>query len=202
MNGFEKNYGTVLRENLQPIFSFTQSISLIYSHTPILFGKILDKIIASESVETNGLIQAFHELNIAPKVYPNSSVKYDQIYTSPWAPDISLEERHKSLEQKMSQWPTDLELTTILDKDATAYKAKVDNIMVTIICQIFLFNTDSINLKDQSKVTVIQDKYLKMLHRYLKFKYDLEADKKLGNGLNIMSLARESSEIRRQRLPF
>ena len=192
---------SLLRENLQPIFSFTQSISLIHSHTPILFGKILDKIKASESEEANGLIQAYRELNITPKVYPNSSVKYDQIYTSPWAPDISLEERHKSLEQEMSQWPIDLELTK-LDRDSTACKAKVDNIMVTIISQIFLFNTDFINLKDQSKVALIQDKYLKMLHRYLKFKYDHEADERLGNGLKVMALARESSEIRKQRLPF
>ena len=201
---------SLLSENLQLIFSFTQSISLIHSHTPIFFRHILDKIMAAESVEANGLIQAFHELNITPKVYPNSSVKYNQIYTSPWAPDISLEERHRALNQKMSQWPLDSESTTSnenfsllpLDKESTAYEAKVDTIMVSIICQIFLFNTDFINLKDRFKVAAIQDKYLKMLHRYLKFKYDSEANKRLGNGLMIMSLARESSEIRRNRLPF
>ena len=82
---------------------------MIHSHTPILFGHILDKIMASESVEANDLIQGFRDLNISSKVYPNSSVKYNQIYTSPWAPDISLEDRHKSLNQKMSQWPIDIE---------------------------------------------------------------------------------------------
>ena len=197
---------SLLTENLQLIFSFTQSVSLLHSHTPIVFQHILDKIKA-ESVEANGLIQAFRELNITPSLYPNSSVKYNQVYTSPWAPDISLEERHMSLNQKMSQWPLDSETTSEASNEnfslipSSAYKVRVDTIMVTIICQIILFNTDFINLKDRAKVAAIQDKYLKMLHRYLKFKYDHEANKRLGNGLMIMSLARESSEIRRQRLP-
>jgi hypothetical protein len=54
------------------------------------------------------------------------------------------------------------------------------------------------NVDDVSR---LQDQYLIMLHRYLKYKYQWEANSKLAKGIMISSLAREAQEIRRQRLP-
>jgi hypothetical protein len=52
-----------------------------------------------------------------------------------------------------------------------------------------------------TEISRVQDQYLTMLHRYLKFKYQQEANSKLAKGIMISSLAREAQEIRSHRLP-
>ena len=58
-------------------------------------------------------------------------------------------------------------------------------------------------LKDAQSATRVQLQYLKLLHRYLKFKYEHSdfANSQLHGGVMIGSLAREREEIIRQRLP-
>ena len=100
-----------------------------------------------------------------------------------------------SFDFNSSQWPTDQ-----ADQDFDG-SVKIDALMVFYLCHILLFNTDFVHLKNPHRVSYIQDKYLKMLHRYLKLKYDQEASKRLGNGIMILAFAREANEIRQKRLP-
>ena len=113
-----------------------------------------------------------------------------QVFTSPWAPHITLEERDEELTKKISKWP--------LDKSGGG----PDGLMMCYLSNILLFSTDFLPLENPQRVALVQTQYLKMLHRYLKSKYDQDhANNRFGNGIMIASLARESHEIRRKRLP-
>ena len=132
----------------------------------------------------------FEELNIAPTV-PESSLAYQQVFSSPWAPNISLELRHEELTRKISKWP----LVDIETK-------KIDSLMMFCLSNVLLFSTDFLKLENPSRVNKVQMRYLNILHRYLKFKYDKDsANNRLGNGIMIASFARESQEIEQKRLP-
>ena len=79
---------------------------------------------------------------------------------------------------------------------------KVDPIMVVLLNHSLMFSTDFIELKNAQSVSRVQHQYLKLLHRYLKFKYGSNhANSRLHNGIMIGSFAREISEIRQHRLP-
>lgn len=133
------------------------------------------------------LKEVFQELNLTLEP-PKEYIHYEQVFSSPWAPHISLEQRHEELTQKMSKWPMDDQM-------------QVDPIMVFCLCHVMLFSTDFIQVKDPSRVGQVQFMYLNMLHRYLKFKYHSEANKRLSKGIMLASMARESYEICQKRLP-
>ena len=136
--------------------------------------------------EYNPLKRVLAELNI--KTWPQNNIEYKQVFTSPWAPHIDLEERDEELTQKISKWP--------LDND------NIDGLMMFYLSNILLFSTDFLPLENPQRVALVQTTYLKMLHRYLKSKYDQDhANNRFGSGIMIASLARESHEIRRKRLP-
>ena len=79
----------------------------------------------------------------------------------------------------------------------------MDRNMVVLLNHSLMFSTDFIKLKDVQSVSRVQLQYLKLLHRYLKFKYDINhAHSRLHNGIMIGSFAREIGEIRQHRLPF
>ena len=114
-----------------------------------------------------------------------------QVFTSPWAPHITLEERDEELTKKISKWPLD-------DTGGGP-----DGLMMFYLSNILLFSTDFLPLENPQRVALVQTQYLKMLHRYLKSKYDQNhANNRLGNGIMIASFARESHEIRQKRLPI
>ena len=136
---------------------------------------------------TNPLKRVLQELNI--NTWPRSNIQYKQVFTSPWAPHLDLEKRDEKLTQKISKWPWDNE--------------EFDGLMMGYLMNILLFNTDFLALENPQSVALVQTKYVKMLHRYLKSKYgQTQANTRFGSGIMIASLARESNEIRRKRLPF
>ena len=187
----ESDKKIILLNNMDLMLNFVQSISF-REHRPTAFIEIIDKIQKFDHGLNNTIFQVFNELNFTPDGNPERGIQYKQVYTSPWAPNILLEQRHEFLVQKMKHWAIDTEPTS---------GSKVDCIMIFYLCHILLYSTDFVKLQMPNRISSIQDKYLKMLHRYLKFKYDQEATKKLGNGIMILSFAREANEIRQKRLP-
>lgn len=150
------------------------------------FQRIFDKDVH------NPLKRVLDELNI--NTWPQNSIEYKQVFTSPWAPHITLEERDEELTKKISKWP--------LDNTRGGNEKNIDGLMMFYLSNILLFSTDFLPLENPQRVALVQTKYLKMLHRYLKSKYDQDhANNRFGNGIMIASFARESHEIRRKRLP-
>ena len=117
---------------------------------------------------------------------------YFQVFASPWAASIDIEERHAQLTYQISPWPVD---------NPAQGDNNVDRLQVFLLAHIILLSTDQVRVKDVPQVSKLQDNYLTMLHRYLKFKYNRDANKRLAKGIMISSLAREAQEIRSHRLP-
>ena len=99
-------------------------------------------------------------------------------------PSIDLEEPHAELTLKMSPWP--------IDKINQDGKQEVDVVQVCLLAQILLLYTDQAQVENNLEISRLQDEYLRMLHRYLKLKYQQEANSKLVEGIMISSLAREA----------
>ena len=111
----------------------------------------------------------------------------------------------------MSFWP-------ILDKNACIMEEEVkhdksssnkveiiDDLQVYLMSAILAFSTDGIvsKLSRPDVVERIQEHYLTMLHRYLKYRYgEGEAMNRLARGMQITSMAREAKEICDSRLPI
>ena len=153
--------------------------------------KLVEKVIHDSDQKFLPLRQVFNELNILPQV-PTQTLEYSQVYSSPWASNISLEERHEKIVHKISEWPTDSQ---------SGDQRELDPVMTFLLAKVLILNSDSVQLKDEKRVSQFQVQYLNMLHRYLKYKDDKKANNRLGNGLMIASLARELNEIRSKRLP-
>ena len=114
------------------------------------------------------------------------------MFASPWAASLDIEERHAQLTYQISPWPVD---------NPTQGDTNVDRLQMYLLAHILLLSTDQVRVNDVPQVSKLQDNYLTMLHRYLKFKYHQEANTRLAKGIMISSLAREAQEIRSHRLP-
>ena len=101
MNGIcDSDKKILLNDNLDLIINFTQCVSLGNVHKPESMKYIFEKI--QQCQQTSCLLtQVLNELNLTPQVNLENSIRYQQIFTSPWAPNIILEERHEQLTQKI-----------------------------------------------------------------------------------------------------
>ena len=79
----------------------------------------------------------------------------------------------------------------------------IDDLQVYLMSAILAFSSDGIvsKLSRPDVVDRIQEYYLTMLHRYLKYRYgDDEAINRLSRGMQINAMARETKEICKTRL--
>ncbi len=113
------------------------------------------------------------------------------MFASPWADSKALEERHALLTKEMSSWPVN-------PKDPARH---VDKVQLFLLANIIMLSTDHVVVKDCARVSRIQEMYMTMLHRYLKYKYKEKYNSTFAKGLMISSLAGEAREIRQRRLP-
>ena len=107
----------------------------------------------------------------------------------------------------MSFWPVLDNNACVMEDEATLNAADkieiIDDLQVYLMSAILAFSTDGIvtKLNRPDVVDRIQEYYLTMLHRYLKYRYgDEEAINRLSRGMQITSMAREAKEICKTRL--
>ena len=109
--------------------------------------------------------------------------------------------------RQMSFWPVLDNNACVMEDEATLNAADkieiIDDLQVYLMSAILAFSTDGIvtKLNRPDVVDRIQEYYLTMLHRYLKYRYgDEEAINRLSRGMQITSMAREAKEICKTRL--
>lgn len=129
-------------------------------------------------------------LNVGMKM-PTNALKYEQLFTSPWASSSELEDRHAHIIPKLAAWPIDFN-----DPDKP-----IDKALLFLIYNIIMLSTDGIRLADESKVRKLRESHYNMLYRYLKHKYRRNVDDHFREGMEIASLGREAHFIRSHRLP-
>jgi len=117
---------------------------------------------------------------------------YKIVYSTPWAPNADIEERHFKLTQIISQL------------SRSADKKTLDSLILVLSSMILLLNPDDTDMPNASKekVSNIQMKYISLLHRYLKAKYPKKANSKLAGALMLIQMAKELYDLHAQRLPF
>ena len=82
---------------------------------------------------------------------------------------------------KICQWPVDF--------NDGRNNVQVDEIMVFCLGLSLMFDTDFVKLDNPQSANTVQLKYLKLLYRYLKSKYDIDiANSKFHEGIMIGSV--------------
>lgn len=116
-------------------------------------------------------------------------LQYEQVYSSPWAPNIMIEERHREIILEIQTWMRD------------SADDPMDPIRMILIWAICLFSSEFVELQRKDMVEKTQQKFIDMLYRYLKLKYDEKASSKLAEGLMIATLARQAYDMHMNMLP-
>ena len=120
MGGFFRNYmidipefdgisdrdkRTILEQNTALVWNVGQSVwlgnHLVSERLYEFFQRVFDQ-------PQNPLRQVLEELNLL-QTWPKDNIEYKQVFTSPWAPHIDLEERDEELTRKISKWPLNSE---------------------------------------------------------------------------------------------
>ena len=116
-------------------------------------------------------------------------MNYAQFYASPWAASYEDEERHFKITQEMRDWPRD------------SADSPLDEVMVVLMKLIIGFSPDFLTLERRDIVEGAQIRYTHMLHKYLKYKFGENANRRMDKALKIVSLAREANEIHSRKPP-
>ena len=117
------------------------------------------------------------------------TVTYEQVFASPWAAHMDIEEEHEKIFNDVMQW-----LNKIQD---------VDPILILILQMILFYHSDGIEsqLKDLPKVQKLQSYYAKLLHKYLKSKHeDNLANILFARGIMLVHDTQRAFELSMQRL--
>ena len=194
----EHDRAELLRANFPLLQVFIQSVILINRHhfkATALANILRRSLITNPKDEDKSHIEVLStvlkDLHIGPKDNTPKGLDYSQVFASPWADSKDLEERHAYLTKEMSSWPVN-------PKDPAQ---NVDKVQLFLLANIIMLSTDSVTVREYAKITRIQELYMTMLHRYLKYKYRKNYNTLFAKGLMISSLAREAKEIRQHRLP-
>ena len=194
----EEDSGRLLQANFPLLQIFIQSVIMInqqhFKATPL--ANVLKRSLVvnpqdEELDQIEVLSGVLKDLCIDPRESNPKGLEYSQVFYTPWAESKELEERHAALTREMSSWPVN-------PKDPAKH---VDKVQLFLLANIMMLSTDSVVVKDYAKVTEIQEKYMTMLHRYLKYKCKDKYNSVFASGLMISSLAKEAREIRQRRLP-
>jgi len=119
---------------------------------------------------------------------------YDAMFVSPWASHYDVEDEHRNLCQRIFDWI----------HASRKYSNKIDKCLIILMSLILLHNTDGMNPSqfiDIEKVQNTQQKYVILLHKYLKSHLSTkEAFNQLHNGLMMVHATNRINELFEKRL--
>ena len=119
---------------------------------------------------------------------------YDAMFVSPWASHYDVEDEHRNLCQRIFDWI----------HASRKYSNKIDKCLIILMSLILLHNTDGINPSqfiNIEKVQNTQQKYVILLHKYLKSHLSTkEAFNQLHNGLMMVHATNRINELFQKRL--
>ena len=123
----------------------------------------------------------------------NEDVFYNEIYKSPWASNIEVEDEHKNIFDSISHW---------YEKSRNSSSNEIDKILFILIMQILLLNTNDLKeqLKDKKYVESQQQKYASMLHSYLKLHHTENYSSLLSKGFMLVHDTQRAHELSMQKL--
>ena len=115
----------------------------------------------------------------------------NQVWISPWHPDKRKEKRYEVILKYMCQWAR------------PHPEAPSDDLLLVLLEHVIIFSSDELRrgqLQESGAIADLQAKYLRMLYRYLKYKYgpekESEARRRLIMAIEVISLAEEANVIK------
>jgi len=121
-------------------------------------------------------------------------IRYESIYTSPWASNYDDEQRHRHLMERMKSW-------AFPDRDTKRGILGFDPYLTLLMRMIIAFSTDNVNLQDRVTCERVRHQCSMMLYRYMKNKLGIQANQKFREAMDICSNAQETASIIKRRLP-
>ncbi len=133
------------------------------------------------------ILQQFQVSNIS------NDDRYNNVFSSPWAPHIDIEDQHHQITQAIKRWAR--------SGTAKGYD-QIQSVLLSII--IFLSCEDEMSLERQQKAKIekLQMKYILLYQRYLKSSYPREANAKFVGGLMLLHYSKELCKMHSLRLPI
>ena len=123
----------------------------------------------------------------------NSYLRYDQVYDSPWASTVEIEDHHKSITGKIHKWINDNVKESTMEEMIIVH---------TLLEFIIFFSTDFVDgLKDPTIIQRQQQVFCHLMYKYLKARHgSAKAWIKFGGAVMICSYIRELRDIETRRL--
>ena len=129
------------------------------------------------------LLDQFGDATNRPKV------TYDQVFVSPWAAHVEIEDEHEKIFNKVMTWLDQID--------------NYEHYLMLLLQLILLYNCDGIEsqLQDLPKVQKLQAYYGKLLHKYLKSKVEEKlANTLFSKGIMFVHDTQRAFELSMQRL--
>lgn len=156
------------------------------------------------------LMAELRNLNVSGR---KSAWTYHMLYSTPWASGADIEDRHYHLSKLISRWPRVKPAGDGQEGHHHHHRCnggKIDRAQFALLTVIMLLSHDTLPAssgRDKSckaKVEAQQLNYVTMLQRYLKDLHPWDrnlANSRLGEGLMIISQAREVYQMHSKMLP-
>ncbi len=152
------------------------------------FSMMVDSITRSKEYEAfEPLRQSLEQCQITNK----PKLSYSMLYITPWQASYSDEVRHRELMLKIKKFVKG------------PGEDKPDPVLAALGRCVVAFNSDFIELRRRDIVEGLQMRYLNLMRNYLKAKCNdrMQANARFVEAMQVISYAREASEIQRRRLP-
>ena len=131
--------------------------------------------------------------NCATDMSSNIYLRYNQVFDSPWACNSELEDRHKSITDKIHNWIN----------DNTKESTEEEVIIIDMLLKFMLtFSTDFVNgIEEPALIQRQQQAFCHLMYKFLKARHGTaKAWIKFGGAVMISSYARELRDIEMMRL--
>ncbi len=119
---------------------------------------------------------------------------YDIVYSSPWAPHVEIEEKHRQITRAIKRWARSSSGSDSIDKN--------QSILLSIIILLSCDDDMGFSKEQKEKIHQLQMKYILMYQRYLKMAYPQEANAKFVGGLMLLHHTKELCQMNSLRLPI
>ena len=183
----DDDFNKLVRANVNVSLELCES-SLFANHdegrseSQIFMNQLLERRQTRDEVQD--VIDKMQTLNIS-KPEDIAPLIYD-VYHPPssWLGDDQLAKEHFQKHEKLKNFAR-------FDPDA-----KADPVILLMVCALVLYSTGEVTLKEQGKVSKLQDHYSGLLYKYLKSKLGSKGGKKYCEIINCVTIAREMAAIR------
>jgi len=119
---------------------------------------------------------------------------YDIVYSSPWAPHVEIEEKHRQITRAIKRWARSSSGSDSIDKNQSS--------LLSIIILLSCDDDMGFSKEQKEKIHQLQMKYILMYQRYLKMAYPQEANAKFVGGLMLLHHTKELCQMNSLRLPI